>query len=100
MIRIEPRYHRRLRRLDLVITDGSYMRKGGFVRIDRESGDYYGHAGIPDLVEFFRQFSRRIVISHFGSWFYKDIDAAIRKIESLGNGSHVVAAHDGLRITI
>jgi ribonuclease BN (tRNA processing enzyme) len=100
MIRIEPRYYRRLGRLDLVITEGSYIRKGGLVRINRESGECYGHAGIPDLVEFFRRFSRRIVISHFGSWFYKDIDASIRRIESLGNGARVSAAHDGLRIEI
>jgi ribonuclease BN (tRNA processing enzyme) len=100
MVWIEPRYHRRLRHLDLVITEGSYMRKGGFVRIDRETGAYYGHAGIPDLVEFFQRFSRRIVISHFGSWFYKNIDASIRRVESLGDGVRVIAAHDGLTIEV
>jgi|SRR5881628_437274 len=100
MVLIEPRYHRRLRRLEVVITEGSYIRKGGLVRIDRNSGERYGHTGIPDLVEFFRPFSRCILITHFGSWFYKNIDASIRKVESLGDGIKVIAAYDGLTINV
>jgi ribonuclease BN (tRNA processing enzyme) len=52
MVAIDKQYHSRLRHLDLVITDGSFMRKGGLVRTDRHSGERHGHAGIPDLVEF------------------------------------------------
>jgi phosphoribosyl 1,2-cyclic phosphodiesterase len=100
MVAIEPRYHGRLRRLALVITDGSYMRKGGLVRIDRGSGERYGHAGIPDLVEFFRPFATRIVITHFGSWFYKDIRASMRKLKSLEDGARILAAYDGLTIDL
>ncbi len=100
MVFVEPRYRHRLRHLDLAIIDGSYIRRGGLVRIDRESGAYYGHAGIPDLVEFFRPFCRRIVVAHFGSWFYKDVEASIRKIESLGDGARVIAAHDGLAMNL
>jgi hypothetical protein len=97
---IERRYHRRLGRLDLVITEGSYMRRGGLVRTDPASGRPFGHAGIPNLIEFFRPFTGRIVITHFGSWFYKDIAASIRQIASLGDGVRTIAARDGLVIHI
>jgi hypothetical protein len=83
-VAIEPRYQRRLRQLDLVVTDGSYLRRGGLVRVDAETGVRFGHAGVPDLVELFRRFTRRIVITHFGSWFYRGCPrraAADRRIE-------------------
>jgi hypothetical protein len=100
LVSIERRYHRRLRRLDLVITEGSYLRRGGLVRTDPASGRRFGHAGIPDLIELFRPFTRRIVITHFGSWFYRDIPASIRRIASLGDGVRTSAARDGLVIDI
>lgn len=100
MVLIEPQYHKRLRGVEMVITEGSYIRRGGLVRIDRDTGEPYGHTGIPNLIEFFRPFARCIVITHFGSWFYKDIDASIRKVESLGDGVRVVAAYDGLTLEI
>jgi phosphoribosyl 1,2-cyclic phosphodiesterase len=100
LVSIERRYHRRLRRLDLVITEGSYIRRGGLVRIDPASGRRFGHAGIPDLVEFFRPFTPRIVFTHFGSWFYKDIAASVRRIASLGDGVRTSAACDGLVIDV
>lgn len=100
LISIDRRYRRRLGQLDLVITDGSYMRRGGLVRTDPGSGRPFGHTGIPNLVEFFRPFTRRIVITHFGSWFYRDIAASIRQIARLGDGVRTSAAHDGLVITI
>ncbi|MDQ3948990.1 MAG: hypothetical protein M3282_01460 [Gemmatimonadota bacterium] len=68
------------------------------MRSDPASGRRFGHAGIPDLVEFFRRFTRRIVITHFGSWFYKDIAASVRQIASLGDGVRVSAARDGMVI--
>jgi ribonuclease BN (tRNA processing enzyme) len=98
LVSIERRYHRHLRRLDLVVTEGSYMRRGGLVRTDPVSGRPFGHSGIPNLIEFFRPFTRRIVITHFGSWFYKDIAASIQQVASLGNGVRVTAARDGLVI--
>jgi L-ascorbate metabolism protein UlaG (beta-lactamase superfamily) len=100
LVSIERRYHRRLGRLDLVITEGSYMRRGGLVRTDAASGRPFGHAGIPNLIEFFRPFTARIIITHFGSWFYKDIAASIRQIASLGDGVRTSAARDGLVVDI
>lgn len=98
MISIHRRYYARLGRLDLVITDGSFMRRGGLVRHDPTTGKRFGHAGIPDLVAFFRRFTRRIVVVHYGSWFYADVAGSIRRIESLGNGVRVTAASDGMII--
>lgn len=100
LVAIERRYHRRLRRLDLVITEGSYIRRGGLVRTDPATGRLFGHTGIPNLIEFFRPFTPRIVITHFGSWFYKDIAASTQRIASLGDGVRTSAARDGLVIDI
>jgi hypothetical protein len=100
LVSIQRRYHPRLRGLDLVITEGSYMRRGGLVRADPVSGRAFGHNGIPNLVELFRPFTSRIVFTHFGSWFYKDIPASIQQIASLGDGVRTSAARDGLVINI
>lgn len=100
MVTIDPYYHRRLRKLDIVITDGSYMRRGGLVRLDPESGKRYGHRGITDLVEFFRPFTRCIVIVHFGSWFYRNVEESVRKVEALGNTVRVIAGRDGMVIDV
>lgn len=54
----------------LIITDGSFLRKGGRVVRDREAGQIYGHNGVPDLINLFRKFTKSILIVHFGSWFY------------------------------
>jgi phosphoribosyl 1,2-cyclic phosphodiesterase len=100
LVSIQRRYQSRLRRLDLVITEGSYLRRGGLVRIDPPTGRPFGHTGIPNLIELFRPFTSRIVITHFGSWFYRDIPASIRQIAALGDGVRTSAARDGLVIKI
>jgi ribonuclease BN (tRNA processing enzyme) len=100
LVSIDRRYHRRLGRLDLVITEGSYLRSGGLVRTDPASGRPFGHTGIPNLIELFRPFTARIVITHFGSWFYKDIAASLRQIASLGESVRISAARDGQVISV
>ena len=102
MISIHRRYYRRLGRLDLVITDGSFIWRGGLVRRDPATGRRYGHAGIPDLVEFFSRFTRRIVVTHLGSWFYADVAASIRRLAALGNDNAVavIAGRDGMIIEL
>jgi ribonuclease BN (tRNA processing enzyme) len=100
MVSIEPQHRKELRHLNMVITEGSFIRRGGLVKIHQPSGRRYGHAGIPDLIEFFEPLANCIVITHFGSWFYKNIDASVRKIESLGNGARVIAAYDGMTLRI
>jgi hypothetical protein len=84
IIWLNREYHPFLKDLDLVITDGSHIRQGGMVRKDRESGRLYGHNGIPDLIRLFSPFTDRIFFVHFGSWFFKDVGAARKKIHALG----------------
>jgi L-ascorbate metabolism protein UlaG (beta-lactamase superfamily) len=100
LIAIHRRYYSRLGQLDLVITDGSFMRRGGLVRIDQRTGRAFGHAGIPDLVELFSRFTRRIVVMHFGSWFYESIPASVRRISAYSDGVRVIAARDGTIINL
>jgi ribonuclease BN (tRNA processing enzyme) len=100
LVEIQPRFHHLLQDLDLVITDGSFIRPHGLIRKEVRTGLAIGHNGIPDLVRFFRRYTRLIVITHFGTWFFKDIAQARRKIESLRNGIHVLAAHDGMQLVI
>jgi ribonuclease BN (tRNA processing enzyme) len=100
MIRIESRYHGRLRDLDLVVTEGSFIRSGGLVRTDARTGKPFGHNGIPDLIEFFSRFTRSIVITHFGSWFFKNLTKSRSRIESFGNGVRVIPAYDGMTIDV
>jgi len=86
--------------LDLVITEGSFIRKGGVVRRDARTGILYGHNGVPDLVALFSKFTRRIVVMHFGEWFYEDVKAARKQLAALGNGVKVMAARDRMEITL
>lgn len=81
MVWIEKKYHPLLKNLDLVITDGSHIRKGGVIR--RKGDLIYGHNGIPDLVNFFKKFTRHILFTHFGSWFMKAPGEAQTKIKAL-----------------
>src|SRR5205823_6358407 len=96
MIRIESKYHSALRELDLVVTEGSFIRTGGLIRLDAQNREPIGHNGIPDLVEFFSRFTRRMVITHFGTWFFKDIAKSRQKVESFSNHLRVIPAHDDM----
>ncbi len=100
LIWINKEYRRLIGDLDLVITDGSFMRRKGMVRRDKVTGSAYGHNGISDLVNLFRDFTDRIVFTHFGSWFFRDIERSKKEIEALGNDVKVEAAYDGLVIDI
>lgn len=99
LITIKRRYRDRIPELDLVITDGAFLRRGGLVRRDG-NGRPHGHNGIPDLVRLFSPVAKRIVFTHFGSWFFHDVDDSIRRISSLSNASTVEAARDGMVIEL
>jgi len=101
MIWINKEYHNLFNGLDLVITEGSYLRKGGLVRKDKKTGKIYGHAGIPDLIKLFKNYCDHIVLIHFGSWFYKDIQKAKGKIKELADqsGISITAAYDNMKIS-
>ncbi len=100
LIWINKEYHPLLGGLDLVITEASYLRKGGLVRCDRASGEIFGHTGVPDLIRLFQPFTRTVVFVHFGSWFYASARSARREIEKLGRaaGLKVIAGYEGQEI--
>lgn len=97
---VQARYRDRLADLDLAIVEGSFMRHGGLVRRDPETGRSHGHTGIPDLVRFFAPIARRIVVTHLGSWFFRDIPAAVKQIESLDPDGRITVAEDGTVIEL
>jgi ribonuclease BN (tRNA processing enzyme) len=98
---MEKRYQDQLGKLDMVITEGSFIKKGGMIRRDKESGKIYGHIGVPDLFRIFSEHTNHIVLMHFGAWFMKDVEAARRKIQDLApEGVKVEVARDGEEYTI
>jgi glyoxylase-like metal-dependent hydrolase (beta-lactamase superfamily II) len=101
VIWINKEHHDKLQDLDLVITDGSYYRKGGLIRKDEETGQLYGHNGIPDLIDLFGRFTDHILFTHLGGWFYKDIQESRKKVEDMGSGDlKVEAAYDDMTLEI
>jgi ribonuclease BN (tRNA processing enzyme) len=99
LVWISKKYHKKLHDLDLVITEGSFMRKGGMIRRDNE-GNIWGHNGIPDLVNLFEDYTDYIIITHFGNWFYNDIENAKQQIRNLSEEITIECAYDGMTITI
>lgn len=102
LVWIEKKYHHLLHNLDAVIVDGSYLRKGGLVRRDKETGEIFGHKGIPDWIHFFHDATNTIIITHLGSWFF-DIPAkkARQKIKAITPKTmDIIIAYDGCNITI
>lgn len=102
MIWIKKKYHYLLKNLDLVITEASFYRKGGLVREDKQTREVYGHTGIPNLIDLFKKFTSHILFLHFGSWFYRDIKQARRKLNKLGkeNKIKITVAYQGLELLI
>lgn len=102
LIWIEKKYHRLLKNLDTVITEASFIRKGGLIRRETATKKIYGHTGVPNLLTFFKQFTDTIILTHFGSWFYADMPKAQKKLHHLAhlNGVGVIIGHDGLELKI
>jgi len=95
---VNKKYFKRLGKLDLVITEASFLRKGGLIRKNKE-GKIFGHNGVPDLVNLFEKFTGRIVFTHVGTWFLKDISSGIQKIKSMERkGLKLDIAVDGFAI--
>jgi ribonuclease BN (tRNA processing enzyme) len=102
MIWMEKKHHDKLKDLDLVITEGSFIRKGGIVRRDEETGKISGHTGIPNLINLFKKFTDNILFIHFGSWFYKNIKDSRKKLKGLGrkNKVNVLIGYDGMDVDV
>jgi len=102
MIWIEKRYHKKLKHLDLVITEASYMRTGGLVRRQKTTGHIYGHTGVPNLIHLFKEYTDTILFVHFGAWFYKNNKKAHADFNTLAkeNNITIIVGYDGLEITV
>lgn len=102
LIWIDKNYHHLLENADLVITDGSHLHRGGRVFRDKVTGQIYGHTGIPNLVNFFKDFTENILFVHFGSWFYDNAVQSVKLIKALGkkNGVQVIVGYDGMELDL
>ncbi|MGE0207085.1 MAG: MBL fold metallo-hydrolase [Candidatus Babeliales bacterium] len=102
MIWIEKKYHKLLKNLDLVITEASFMRTGGMVRRKKETGQIYGHTGVPNLIKLFKPYTHVIAFMHFGAWFYKDNKQAHKEFKKLAKkyDIEIIVGYDGLEIVI
>ena len=83
----------------MVITDSSFIRKGGMIIKDSTTGKLCGHASTPDLIKLFKHFTRHILFIYFDSWFYKGTNKA-REQNELGrmNGISVLVGYNGMQI--
>jgi ribonuclease BN (tRNA processing enzyme) len=102
LVWINKEFHALFDPVELVITEASFLRKGGMIRRDASTGEIYGHNGIPDLIHFFKKFTKKIIFMHFGSWFYKSASQARKAIKQLGKEDEVEAlvAYDGMEVEL
>ncbi|WP_068470225.1 MBL fold metallo-hydrolase [Candidatus Protochlamydia phocaeensis] len=102
LVWIDKAYHSLFDHLDLVITEASFMRKGGMIRKDKETGALYGHTGIPNLLDLFKPYTKQILFLHFGAWFYKDTKASRQALSTLAQEKDMKAiiGYDGLELDL
>ena len=102
LIWINKEYHHLIERVDLVITEASFIRKGGMIRRDKETQEIFGHNGVPNLIDLFKKYTKKMLFVHFGSWFFEDSKAAQQKLKALGKekGVEVVVGYDGLELEL
>jgi len=100
MYKIKKSFYPMIGKLDAIITEASFIKKGGLIQRDKY-GRKYGHAGIPELVDFFKKFTHRIILTHFGTWFVKNTIKAECKIKELEeNDFKIEIARDGMEFKI
>lgn len=96
---IEKEHLQKISRVDLIITEATLIQKGG--RINRSGEKIYGHTGIPDLIRIFKSLTKKIVFTHYGDWFFKDVNQGPVKIKELEPESvAIIPAFDGFSIEV
>lgn len=96
---IEKEHLEELPPVDLVITEATFISKGG--RINRKKDRIFGHTGIPDLIRILGPLTPKILLTHYGEWFFGDVDNNIQRIREFGTESlEVVPGYDGLEIEV
>ena len=85
--------------LDLVITEATFIHKGG--RINRKKNRIFGHTGVPDLIRLLSPLTKRIAFCHYGEWFFEEgPETAKEVIKSKEEDVKLIPAHDGMEIEI
>jgi len=88
-----------LPKVDLIVTEATFIEEGGC--INRKGDSIYGHTDVPDLIRFLKPYTQKILLSHYGEWFYKDIPKAIERLNKIETEDlKVIPAYDGLVIII
>jgi glyoxylase-like metal-dependent hydrolase (beta-lactamase superfamily II) len=102
IIWINKEYHHLFADLALVITEASFVRKGGMIRKDKDTGQIYGHNGVPNLIDLFKPFTRHILLVHFGNWFFRGVGPARKKLNELGksSGVNIHVGYDGMELDL
>lgn len=97
MVWIDKKYHKKFEHVDLVITEGSFIREGGMVRKDPKTHKLFGHNGIPNLIRLFCPHTETILFTHFGNWFFKNSKSSKKKLLHLGEKYHLeaIVGYDG-----
>ena len=96
---IEKGYLAEVPHLDLVITEATFLNKGG--RINRKKNRIFGHTGVPDLIRLLSPLTKRLAFCHYGEWFFEeDPEKSKNKIKSLDATVTLFPTHDGMEIEI
>lgn len=96
---VEKNTLQHLPRVGLIITEASFIRKGGMIR--RKDDHIFGHTGIPDLVRILGPLSSQIAFVHYGSWFFKDIKEARQQLLSFENDDlKIIPTFDGMTLEL
>ena len=86
-------------KLDLIITEATMINKGG--RINRKKDKIFGHTGVPDLVRILNPLTKKIVFSHYGDWFFKDIEGSLERLREFSSEElEIIPAYDGFEISV
>src|SRR5206468_122952 len=89
LVWIDKKYHPLIKKVNLVITEASFVRKGGMINKDTITGQIFGHNGVPNLISLLKPFSKTMLFMHFGAWFYKNTKEAKKKLIMLGKEQNV-----------
>jgi ribonuclease BN (tRNA processing enzyme) len=102
LIWINKKYHRFFEDVDLVITEASFIKKEGRVQKDKETGQIYGHAGIPRLINLFKKYTDTILFIHFGEWFFENIPKARNTLNTISKKHNInsIIGYDGLEFDL
>lgn len=85
--------------LDLIITEASFINKGG--RINRKKDRIFGHTGVPDLMRLFSPYTKKIAFCHYGEWFFNNPpEKSKQQIKALEEDVELIPAHDGMELEV